>query len=120
MRSRSQRSKRIKEISSQIQELSAELNTLLRIDSEDNTEGQESTRGTSTNVAAARATSTTDSEQASAYFKPGDRLRILNDYKGQRGRTGEVIYTKGEYVHFVIEDTRTKTSRKYYNARKIS
>ena len=118
MRSNSERSERIKKISSQIQELSAELNALLSIDSESNTEGQSSSRET-TSKTASRVSSATNSEQANAHFQPGDRLKILNDYQGQRGKTGEVVHTKGEYVHFVIEDTGRKTSRKYYNVQKI-
>ena len=119
MRSNSERSKQTKEISSKIQELSAELNALLSIDSESNTEGKSSSRQTASNTAA-RVTSATTSERANVHFQPGDRLEVLNDYQGQRGKTGEVVHTKGEYVHFVIEDTGRKTSRKYYNVRKIN
>lgn len=114
MRSISERSNRIQEITSQMQDLTNELNDLLRI------QDDSSIRGRVSRPSAPARRQENHSDLASAHFKPGDRLKILNNYRGQKGKTGIVTYTKGEYVHFLIEDNDEKTSRKWTNLLKIN
>ena len=92
MRSESARKARIKEIASQIAEISDELKNLILEDE----------RATSTSGTTSAREASTRASSGSSRFRIGDRIVITNNYIGHFGRTGTVTVVDEEngWVHF--------------------
>lgn len=92
-----ERSRRIQSLATQIDLLSAELNTLLSVTVPD-----------------------PPATPSSPRFKVGDRVQILNKYKGLLGHQGVVTRTGSVFIWFRLDSSNQITSRRHKNLRLLS
>jgi len=93
-----ERLQRIQSLASQIDRLSAELNSLLTL---------EDPPAPPPRVSSSR-------------FSVGDRVQILNKYKGLLGQQGVVTRTGSVFVWFRLDSSGQITSRRHKNLRVLS
>lgn len=102
MRSRSSREARIRHLSSQIADLSAELDRLLSIADPEDTPPP----------------APTPPPPAPRDYVIGDRVEILNTYRNLRGARGYVTRVGTRFIHFTL-DSGLETSRLRRNLRRL-
>ena len=104
---RQTRKQRIREISQDIDTLSAQLNQLII---EDNQEDQ----------AIAADQQTDNSPPLNNDLNIGDRVEITNNYRKQRGLKGTVTHLTAQQVSLRIDGERRVVNKKKTNVRKIN
>ena len=116
MRSESARKARIEELASQIASLSTELENLLL-------EDQVSNNNTPIRVREVRRSAVgLRTNHQIEEIGIGDRILIVNNYRGHRGQTGTVIEVEpdGGFIHFQQDHPRIRSKRLPHNLRKIA
>jgi len=93
-----ERHRRIQDLASQIDSLSAELNTLLSLADRDQSPPPSS----------------------SSKFRVGDKVQILNKYKGLLGHQGVVTRVGTVFTWFRLDSSSQITSRRHKNLRLLS
>ena len=100
MRSESARKARIEEIASKIAELSDELKSLILEDEQASVNSNRATSASS--ITSTRPPLSTRIMSDSSIFQVGDRIVIINNYRGHFESTGTVIRVdeENDWVHF--------------------
>ena len=98
-----QRTQQIQQLARQIQELSEQLNQLLAI--EDQNEGDQHQQ----------PPNPPPEPRGVNEFREGDRVQILNNYRGLRGATGTVINVTPQQVSIRLEGQNRIVNRKHTN-----
>ena len=113
---REARNRRVQEITEEIAQLSTELQELLSI--EDHNQRQQVTREPRPNRAGSRRVTVYQQEQTRP-LQVGDRIEILNSYRGLKGHRGTVTRFTSSRVWFDFDSTGNNTFREKQNLRRI-
>ena len=114
------RKQRIRDITSQITELSSELERLLNL-SEEEVSDQESSRppARETRVPNYRRKSTSSGVSNVTDINNGDRVVVLRDNKGNEGKKGSITSSSKCYVWIRLDNERTTIQKSRLNITKI-
>lgn len=107
--------KRIKEIASQISELSRELNELLLIEDSSETSSSGSYQHTTESEQVVHK-----KEDRNRPLEVDDRVVILNAYKGNKGKKGRIVEATGSrFVWVQLENSRERVQKARTSLKRI-
>ena len=116
------RKQRIKDITSQISELSAELEHLLNLSDDEDANNRSSPPPARTKVHNHRWKSSSSREQehqTSTDIQDGDRVVVHRDNKGYEGKKGTIASSSKCYVWIRIDNERSTIQKSRLNVTKI-